>query len=84
MHLNIAASGNAWALGAALSFKPFSSFYCDYFYQSSGTHYALRGSTLHYSYGCGIFDISLNIAFSATGWYRGAALLFKRNSLFLL
>ena len=56
----------------------FFSFYCDYFYQSSGgTHYAFRGGYSYYGSRCGVFFVALDYAASGYVWSRGAALSFK-------
>lgn len=67
-------------MGASLSFKPIIlcfSFYCDHFYQSSGTHYAICSGNCSNGLVCGVFFVYLGNAFSNAGWYRGAALSFK-------
>ena len=66
-----------WYVGAALSFKQFSSFYCDYFYQSANTKYSLRGGFSNRGSGCGVFCVHLSASLSSTGWDISAALSFK-------
>ena len=53
------------------------SYYCDYFYQSSGSHYALRGGSSVLGADCGAFYVRLNVGPSTTYWNVGAALSFK-------
>jgi len=52
------------------------SFYCDYFYQSSSTRYAIRGGHCDYGFGCGFAFVYLYVS-SNTYWGFGAALSFK-------
>ena len=55
----------------------FSSFYCDYFAQSSGTHYSIRGGSSANGLRCGVFFVYLDYTSGATAWGLGAALSFK-------
>ena len=66
-----------WQYGAALSFKPYEIFYCDYFYQSGTTHYTTRGGAFNGGFICGAFAIGLAGAFNYTGTQIGASLSFK-------
>jgi len=59
-----------------------SSYYCDYFYQSSGTRYTLRGAHCGYGYSCGSFFIDIHYAVSHNSWSVGASLSF--NFLFFI
>ena len=54
-----------------------SSFYCDYFYQNSGTRYAIRGGDSALGLRCGAFCVSLNLSSGYAYWFVGAALSFK-------
>ena len=67
----------SWGTGAALSFKPFSSFYCDNFYQTTTTHYVRRGGNCNDGFYCGFAYVFLGSSFSATVWHVGATLSFK-------
>ena len=57
-------------------------FYCDYFYQNSGTRYAFRGGRCNSGFYCGFAFISLDLLFYGAYWYIGAALSFKTSLLF--
>ena len=70
----------SWVRGATISFKQ----YMYYFYQSSGTHYSLRGGCSYVGLYCGNFCVHLGASVSSTGWDIGAALSFKHNSLFIV
>ena len=52
-------------------------FYCDYFYQSSGTHYARRGDSSNSGFSSGAFYVNLNTAYNYNIWHFGANLSFK-------
>lgn len=52
-------------------------FYCDYFYQSSGTRYLLVGGASGHGTAAGAFYFALNTAFSAAHWYIAASLSLK-------
>ncbi len=52
-------------------------YYCDYFYQSSGAHYAMRGSYSRYGVVCCMFYVYLFAAASGANWSYGTALSFK-------
>ena len=60
------------------------SFYCDYFSQSSGAHYARRGGDSTAGLYCGAFCVSLGSYSGAASWYFGAALSFKPISDYIL
>ena len=66
-----------WHFGAALSFKLYETFYCDYFYQSSGTKYTVRGGYSGSGANCGDFYVSANSAASYTSWTISASISFK-------
>jgi hypothetical protein len=66
-----------WGYGAALSFKPFSSFYCDYFYQTNGINYSIRGDHSNHGNFCGIFCLYIGSTYSLNTWSTGASLSFK-------
>ena len=53
------------------------SYYCDYFYQSSGAHYAFRGGHCGSGLYCGFAYVNLYANFSTVAWNLGAALSFK-------
>ena len=53
------------------------SYYCDYFYQSTGTHYAIRGGVSNIGYQCGAIAISFFNLSTIKNWWCGAALSFK-------
>ena len=53
-----------------------SAYYCDYFYQNSGTRYALHGGVCSDGAVCG-FYVYLRIAASDTSWAFGAAPSYK-------
>ena len=49
-------------------------YWCDYWYQNSGTRYAYRGAVCYFSAGnVGPFYVVLSAAASYTAWYIGAA-----------
>ena len=73
--LHFAYTNSGWPRGASLSFKTL--FYCDYFAQSSGTHYAYRGGLSYSGLNCGFAYVYLNSASGYTYWRIGAALSFK-------
>lgn len=53
-------------------------YYCDYFYQSSGTRYTARGGNSTAGAICGAFSVNANAAASSnSNWTRGACLSFK-------
>ena len=62
--------------------QPIFSFYCDYFSQSSGTHYALRGGASASGLYCGAFCVSGSGSASSANWILGAALSFKPLSFY--
>ena len=68
-----------WNIGASISFKT-----NNYFYQSSGTHYALRGGPCATGSSCGFAFAALNIAASIARWNFGAALSFKPVSFVII
>ena len=68
---------NFWICGAALSFKSFPSFYCDYFHQTSGTRYALRGGISADGIYIGAFYFGLYASNTNASWHYNAALSFK-------
>ena len=49
----------------------------NYFYQSSGTRYAIRGGYSSYSSQCGLFCVNLGASFSWASWAYGASLSSK-------
>ena len=51
--------------------------YVYYFYQSSGTHYSLRGCDCSHGFYCGFAVVNLNTSFSSSSWTLGASLSFK-------
>jgi len=57
-------------------------FYCDYFYQNSGTRYAFRNGGCGNGSICGVFFIALSRNSGAADWSHGAALSFKSSLLF--
>jgi len=75
--IHYAVSHNSWSVGASLSFN-FLFFYCDYFYQTSGTHYVLRGSRCSDGLNCGFAYVNLDNSFSKIGWSIGATISFKK------
>lgn len=52
-------------------------YYCNYFYQSSGTHYTDRGGYSGVGAYCGAFFVITYAIASSTSWGHGAALSFK-------
>lgn len=48
-------------------------YYCDYFWQSSGTRYAFRGGNCYGGLNCGAFYVGLDVPQSYAGWAMGAA-----------
>lgn len=50
-----------------------STYYCDYWYQNSGTRYAIRGGACNGSLNCGAWFVHLGNAASSAGWAFGAA-----------
>ena len=52
-------------------------FYCDYFYQSSGTRYLLVGGSSAQGANAGAFYFYLGRAFSYAGWGVAASLSLK-------
>ena len=53
------------------------SYYCDYFYQSSGTHYISRGGHSYNGNSCGAFFVYPLYSYATTHWTIGATLSFK-------
>ena len=76
--LHFAYTNSGWPRGASLSFKTL--FYCDYFAQSSGIHYAIRGGSSANELRCGVFFVYLDYTSGATAWGLGAALSFKQKN----
>ena len=57
-------------------------YYCDYYYQTSGTRYIARGGNSGSSAICGTFCINATAAVSSNpNWTRGASLSFKSDRL---
>ena len=52
-------------------------FYCDYFYQSTGTHYSLHGRDSYGRRFCGCWIVSFNSDYSYKVWLIGASISFK-------
>jgi len=50
-----------------------STYYCDYWYQNSGTRYAVRGGHCNNGLYCGAWCVNLSRAASYTAWNIGAA-----------
>jgi len=48
-------------------------YYCDYFWQASGTRYAFRGGYCYNDAHCGTFSLYLNYTPSTAYWSIGAA-----------
>ena len=48
-------------------------FWCDYWYQNSGTRYACRGGRCNYGATCGAFYVYLDFAPGSASWAIGAA-----------
>ena len=68
-----------WNIGAALSFNLWY-----YFYQSSGTRYALRGGSSAIGFACGTFSVALHNPATNVNWNHGAALSFKPVSFVII
>ena len=60
-----------------LGAQPIFSFYCDYFYQSSGITYTFRGGYSDNGLDCGFTSVALYRASSYASWSIDAALSFK-------
>jgi len=60
------------------------SYYCDYFSQSSGTRYSIRGGNCSAGSNCGFVYVHLSVSFSNYSWNRGAAISFKPSLLFIV
>ena len=80
VHLIRGSGFASWGVGAALSFKPLL-FYCDYFYQNSGTRYAFRGGYCNIGFDCGFAFAGLSYSTAVANWNLGAALSFKPSFL---
>ena len=62
----------------------YNTFYCDYFYVSNVIHYTLHGGTSTLGDNSGAFYLTLNVANTEVGWYRGACLSFKLLDLLFI